>query len=252
MRAAVWAEALKSRRALVAWLVLAALGLGPAVISASLVVAARSGNPVAQAQLEPFVGGEPWADLATLVGIIAAAGGLLGFGVYLGWSFGREFSDRTVAALFAIPTPLSRIAAAKLLVYAAGVVLVAALGVGALLAAGALLGYPSPAAAAWLLVGKVPVVVVLTGAVALPCAWAATLGRGVLGAVGLAAGLLVLSQIALVTVGAWFPVAAPGAWAGLAGSAAQAPSLVQLLLALGTGLAFAALTLRQWQQLRLR
>jgi ABC-2 type transport system permease protein len=252
MIAALRVEGTKSVHGLVSWVVLAALVVGPAAISATLLVAARSGNVVATAQLEPFTRGEPWADLATLVGVIAAAGGLLAFGVYLGWSFGREFTERTVGALFATPTPLARIATAKLVMYAALVSLTAVAGVVAFLVTGLLLGYPMTGASVGPLAAKVAAVIVLTGAAAVPCAWAATLSRGVLGAVGLAVILLVLSQVALLTIGPWFPFAAPGAWAGLAGTGSGAPSTVQLLLTLATGVGFGALTVARWRRLRLR
>ena len=252
MIAALWVEAVKWVHGLVSWVVLLALVVGPAAICATLVVAARSGNVVAAAQLEPFTRGESWADLTTLLGVVTAAGGLLAFGVYLGWSFGREFNDRTVAALFATPTPLARIATAKLVVYAAVVALTAVAGVIAFVLTGLLLGYPMTGATAGTLAAKLAAVVVLTGAAAVPCAWAATVSRGVLGAVGLAVILLVLSQVALLTVGPWFPFAAPGAWAGLAGTGSSAPSPVQLLLTLATGIGFAVLTVARWHRLRLR
>jgi ABC-2 type transport system permease protein len=246
------AEAMKTVHGLVSWVVFLALVLAPAAVSATLVMAARSGNAVAAAQLEPFTRGEPWADLATLVGVIAAVGGLLAFGVYLGWTFGREFTDRTIGALFATPTPLARIATAKLVIYAVLVVVTAVLTATAFLVVGLVMRYPLAGSVVGPLAVKITALILLTGASAVPCAWAATLSRGVLGAVGLAVVLLVLSQVAMFTVGAWFPFAAPGAWAGLAGSGSGEPSLLQLLLTSVTGAAFGALTVAQWHRLRLR
>lgn len=43
--------------------------------------------------------------------------GLLGFGVALSWTIGREFSDGTITGLFALPVSRPVIALAKLLVH---------------------------------------------------------------------------------------------------------------------------------------
>lgn len=251
MTAALWVEAVKAMRGNATWVITAAVAIGPASISVALLLAARNDNAVAAAQLEPFTRGDPWADLATLMGVIGAAGGLLAFGTYLGWSFGREFTDRTIGSMFAIPTSLRQIATAKLAVYAAVVSVTTAICVAAYLVAGLAMHYPS-ADTPWAAAFQLAAVLALTGLLATPCAWAATASKGVLGAVGLAVALLALSQIAIFTVGAWFPFAVAGAWAGLAGTGPLTPNAAQMLLAVVTGAGFAVLTVHRWGQLRLR
>lgn len=251
MRAALWAEWIKTRHALVPRVVLAALVLGPLALGSGLL--AGAGNPAIAAQVSPFTTGDPWRDLATLAAVVEAAGGLLGFGILLSWSFGREFADRTVGGLFAAPVGLSSVAAAKLLVHGAVVAATALLlGIG-LLPVGLALGLPAPRAEDLVHLGRTAAVAVLTGLGALPCAWVATLTRGLLAPIGVAVALLVSAEIAILTgIGAWYPLAAPGTWAGLAGTASDlAATPIQLALAPATSAVFAVLTLRAWARLHL-
>lgn len=251
MRAALWAEVLKTRRALVPRIVVAALVLGPLVMATGLL--AGKDDPAIAAQLAPFATGDPWRDLTTLVAVVTAAGGLLGFGILLAWFFGREFIDRTIGGLFAAPVGPRAVATAKLLVFATIIATVAMLlGLG-VLGAGFALGLPPPHPADLGHVGRVVAVTVLTGLGAIPCAWAATLSRGLLAPIGTAVALLASAQIAMLTdIGAWYPVAAPGAWAGLAGVPDELTvSPIQLTLVVATAALFVALTWRSWGRLRL-
>jgi ABC-2 type transport system permease protein len=251
VRAALWAEWIKTRRALVPRVVVAALVLGPLGLGAGLL--AGAGNPAVAAQVAPFATGDPWRDLATLAAVVVSAGGLLGFGMLLAWSFGREFADRTVGGLFAAPVGLPAVAAAKLLVHAVVVAAVALLlGLG-MLPVGLALGLPAPRAEDLTHVGRTVVAAALTGLGAMPCAWVATLTRGMLAPIGVAVALLVSAEIAILTgAGAWYPFAAPGTWAGLAGTASDlAATPIQLALVPVTAAVFAMLTLRAWARLRL-
>lgn len=251
MRAALWAEALKTRRALVPQIVILAVVLGPLVLATGL--NAGENRPSVAPQVAPFATGDPWRDLSTLAAVVVAAGGLLGFGMLLAWSFGREFADRTVGGLFATSVGLPAVAGAKLVVYAVVVTAVAlVLGLG-VLAAGVVLGLPVPGGEDLGHVGRTVAVAALTGLGAVPCAWAATLARGLLAPIGLAVALLVSAQVAILTgAGAWYPFAAPGIWAGLAGTASDlSVTPLHLVLVPATSAVFVALTLRAWARLRL-
>lgn len=57
---------------------------------------------------------------------------------------------------------------------------------------------------------------VLTGLVAVPAAWAATLGRGLLPGVATTVGVLVVAQVSVIVApaaAAWLPFSAPALWA---------------------------------------
>ncbi len=108
---------------------------------------------------------------------MVAAGALLGFGVVLSWVFAREFTDGTITGLFALPISRGRIALGKLVVY---LLWTAAVGLAVtleVLILGLLLGYGPPGMATWSALGRLLVLVVLTGIVAVPVAWVATAAR---------------------------------------------------------------------------
>lgn len=89
----------------------------------------------------------------------------------------------------------------------------------------------------------------MTAGLAIPAAWAATLGRGLLPAIAAMVGLMAVMQI-IVVAGAgagWFPPAAPALWALLPGTVA----LPQLLLAMSVPVGFGLLTLLAWHRLQL-
>src|SRR5262245_18227905 len=106
--AAVRVEALKLRRSRTPWIAALAFGLVAFVDGLFMVIirypaAARSwGLLGAKAQLTVGV-----ADATTALGFLAEATGIVGlfvFGLLFIWVFGREFADRTVKDLLALPT----------------------------------------------------------------------------------------------------------------------------------------------------
>lgn len=90
---------------------------------------------------------------------------------------------------------------------------------------------------------------VMTAALPVPAAWAATIGRGLLPAIATTVALLAVAQIVVVAgvAGGWFPLAAPALWAVLPGTV----SPVQLLLTATVPLGFGLLTLHAWRRLQL-
>ncbi|RLV56300.1 ABC transporter permease [Aeromicrobium phragmitis] len=223
--------------------------VGIALLSGALVSAALAGNAQVTAQLGHLAGTTGWPLLTGLVAQVTAAGGLLAFGVALSWMFGREFAEGTIAGLFGLPVTRASIAAAKLLVYAGWVVGVSAGLVILVAGAGMALGLGTVDAGVIESLARQFILTVLSGLLAVPAAWAATLGRGYLPGVAGTIGLLALAQIAVVAdtrVAAWLPIAAPALWALF-------PDQVdhwQLLAALAVPLAFGVLTIRSWRRLR--
>jgi ABC-2 type transport system permease protein len=183
------------------------------------------------------------ADWATFLGVIAqaiAVGGSFVFALVTAWVFGREFADRTVKLLLAVPTPRSAILTAKFTVVAAwsallsGWVFLFGLLVGALVElpgwSGAMLRDAARDAAL-----TTALSVLLLG----PTAFLASAARGYLAPLGFAILTIFLAQIAAATGwGGWFPWSVPALFSGLAGPRAAllgAPSyaLVGLTSAAG-------------------
>lgn len=212
MRAAILAEALKLVRSPVGAIGTLALVLGILALVGGLILGIASGSPrlVAQARFSGIDLSADWPGLLGAAAQITAAGTLLGFGVVLGWMFAREFSEGTVTTLFALPVTLGRIALAKLVVHGLWVLLVGLALTGGLLGLGLLSGYGPPDAEGREGLARQFALTLLSGVLAAPVAWVASLTRSLLAAVGAAILLVIIGQIgALAGAGAWLPLAAP-------------------------------------------
>lgn len=247
MRAALATEFAKFVRARVPVTTTALLALGIAVLCAAMLGALTSGDPQLVAKLGALADPGGWIGFLATASQITAIGGLLGFGVVIAWLFGREFSDGTITGLFGLPVGRGTIAAAKLAVYGAWSCVVALVLAVALVLLGLASGLgPLPPEAVVPLARQVAVAV-LTAALALPAAWAATLGRGLLPGIGTIIAVVVAAQVAVFSgLGAWFPFSAPGMWA------VGAPvSAVQLALVAPVAAVFVVAVIVAWRRLQL-
>ena len=221
---------------------------GIAFLAGSLTMAAESGNERVVAQLGPMAGTSGWNLLLGVVAQVTAAAALLGFGVALSWMFGREFADGTISGLFALPVSRPAIAAAKLLVYLAWAFAVATVLVLLLGCIGLLLGLGPLDTGVLATLARQHILTVLSAVLAIPAAWVATLGRGLLPGIATTIGLIVTAQVMVVAgTGAWFPLAAPALWALSPASA----TLPQLCLVALVPLLFIPATVLTWRRLQL-
>lgn len=235
-----------SSRVLLSIGILLVAGVG--VLVAVMTAAARSGNEQIRAQLLHLADAEPWPQLVGAAAQITAAAGLLAYGVALSWLVGREFADRTVAGLFALPVSRTQVVLAKLAVFAGATVLAALALTAVILVVGLVSGLGTPGSEAWSGLARLFTLTVLTGLVAWPAAWAATVGRGLLPGIAVTVVLIVVAQVCAVAgTGAWFPVAAPALWAIAPGQVNAA----QLALVVVVPAASAGLTVHAWSRLEL-
>lgn len=248
MKTAVSVEALKLRRSLVGVVATIAIVGGTIALLVGITAAVASGNPEMIAKAGPGATLD-WTGLLSSATQITAAGGLLGFGVLLAWLFAREFTDGTITGLFALPVGRGRIAIAKLIVYAIWVITVSITLTGCLVVLGLILGYGFPNADAWAGLGRQLILGALTGAVAIPTAWVATVTRSMLAGVGCTIALVVIAQVsALAGAGGWMPLTAPALWAMGKGAGV---TVWQLTLSLVLAIGFAAITHVSWDRLQM-
>ncbi|WP_426624468.1 ABC transporter permease [Leifsonia sp. McL0607] len=190
------------------------LVLGVVAIDMAVTLAAAHGTPAVLAKLGPVVGAGGWPGYLNAAVQVTAAGSAGACGILASWSFGREFADGTVAGLFALPVSRGTVAAAKLIAFvlwsvAASIVLT--IGV---LAGGILVGLAAPGSQEFLVLMRIPVLVVTTALMTIPAAWASTLSRGLLGGIAVTVVLLVSAQIVVFSGGgSWYPPSAPALWA---------------------------------------
>jgi ABC-2 type transport system permease protein len=119
--AALWAETLKAYRSRVIGISIAVATIFPLVDGFFMLIlknperAKEMGLIGAKAQL--VAGNADWPGFFYVLVMTGIAGGIL-FDFLVVWVFGREFSDRTVKELLALPTPRGTIVAAKFVLLA--------------------------------------------------------------------------------------------------------------------------------------
>lgn len=190
------------------------LGLGLAALTGGLLAAAAAGDERVLARLGPLAEAHGWSLLVGTAAQILAAGGFGACGILIAWLYGREFSDGTVAGLFALPVRRSAIALGKLLVFVAWALAVAVALTLLLALLGTAAGLPAtdPGGAVELL--RIPVLTLLTAFLAVPAGWIASLARSVLAGIAATIVLLIVAQVcAVLGVGSWVPLVAPALWA---------------------------------------
>ncbi|GAA4479711.1 hypothetical protein GCM10023190_23300 [Enteractinococcus fodinae] len=250
LRTALYVELRKARASRVLHLTAILLMVGITILAIALTISVNSGDEQVLAKLGPLADTTGWLLLIGITAQVIAAGGLLAIGIAMSWMFGREFTDGTISGLFALPVPRSIIALAKLGVLMLWVVAVS-IGLTALILVSGLALNLGPLTSEILLqLGRLLVLVVLTGLLTFPAAWVATLGRGPLPGIAATVVVLVIAQVTVIAApdsAAWFPLSAPALWAIMP----EAVHLGQLATVVIVPALFAVLTALSWQRLQL-
>lgn len=235
LSAALEVEARKAYRAPVfrAGAVFVVLGV-PGLTALFFVLARAGGDSVAAAKAAALVTDLSPAGFLGQAGQVLSVTLLLSVGIAAAWSFGREFADGTAPALFALATPRSAIAGAKLVVLLAWAVGVVLATVGLSVVVAAVVGLGPVDRSLIRLAFRVAAGGGLVATLSVPFAWVASWRRGYLpGIVALLLAVVATQLATALGAGGWFPYAAPSLWLGMGGpAAADAVTGPQLMLPL--------------------
>jgi ABC-2 type transport system permease protein len=216
---AVWVEMLKARRSRMPLLTALGFLLFPLALGFFMIVlkdpelARRYWLISAKAQIT--MGVADWPTYLRWLALVTAIGGMLLFGLIGSWVFGREYSDRTVKDLLALPTSRAAIVFAKYVVVASWSTALTAMNCLVGLGIGAAVGLPQ-ASMQVILQGEVTVAIAacLTIALLTPIAFFASAGHGYLPPMGVAMLVMFLVQvIAQAGWGEYFPWSIPALYA---------------------------------------
>ncbi len=250
---AIHVEVLKMRRSKMPILTVLAFSMAPLAGGFFMIVmkdpelARNLGMISAKAQI---VAGS--ADWETYFGILAQAiaiGGIMLFGFIATWVFGREYADRTVLDLLALPTPRSSLVLAKLILVLLWSVTLTAIVYLVGLGVGFAVQLP-PVMPAVFVQGTVTLSLTacLTIALVTPIAFFASAGRGYLPPMGVAILTLIVAQIVAATGwGEYFPWSVPALYSGMAGPQYAQMGAISYVLVLLTSLAGAVGTFAWWR-----
>jgi ABC-2 type transport system permease protein len=248
LRDAVAVEFRKARSSRVLWSTGVLLAVGVTVLAAAMVLAARSGDAEIVAKLGPQAASGDWPAFLSVAVQITSAAGVLACGVGISWLYGREFADGTIPGLFGLPVSRTAIAVAKLVVYLVWAVVVAVALVVLLLGVGIAVGLGAPDPDTLVGLSRQVALGGLTALIAIPCAWAASLGRGLLPGIAVAVGILVISQVSVVAgLASWVPFVAPAFWAIHPGVTTAIPLITVPMVPV----IFGAATVIAWRRLQL-
>ncbi|MGO4373758.1 ABC transporter permease [Paenibacillus sp. 2TAB19] len=196
-----------------------------------------------------FEGAVDFPGLLDQLGIVMSMGGLIGFGFVFSWIFGREYSDRTVKDLLALPLSRYGVAGAKLIVAAVWCAVLALMlyVVGSL--AGALLQLDG-----WSIAVVVQSfdefarITIMVICLCIPVGWIASVGRGYLTPLGFVVLTIIIAQLGGgLGITEYMPWAIPGLLSGASGETDLHLQAVSLMLPYVTGAIGIAGTLAWWR-----
>lgn len=245
------AELLKSRKSKVIWIVFFAFTILPLMGGFFMFVlkhpglAEKSGLLGAKAQLAGSAG---WPSYFMLLSQGIAIGGLIVFGFITSWIFGREYTDRTVKDLLALPFPRTYVAIAKFITVFiwSSFATVWVIGIGFIVGWG--IGLSQWSANVWQHgLSMLLLTALLTILLNPPVAFLACCGRGYLAPLGFVIITMILSQIvAAIGYGSYFPWAIPALFSNVTGGG-YILELTSLIILIMTGLLGFVSTLSYWR-----
>jgi|WetSurMetagenome_2_1015567.scaffolds.fasta_scaffold00061_35 ABC-2 type transport system permease protein len=235
--ASLWSEGLKAIRSKMLPGTIAIFAFVGAMMGFMMFAAQHpeiSGRSATMSAKVSAIGKGDWPSFFGFLVQTVLALGAMGFGIVTSWIFGREYADRTVKDLLALPVPRFAIVCAKFTVATIwNIILSAILFISGFLAAKAF-GIPG-----WSDALVAPFAVsfaksaLLTMALVTPVALASAAGRGYLLPIGYVILALIVTQligVGMPSIAAYFPWAFPAVVSGLAGNAIPPPNAASVIL----------------------
>lgn len=237
MRAVLWVEILKVRRAKIFPIsiyfflfigimmgMLMFVAMHPEIASRSSTIKMKTS----------FLGGSDWKSYYALLMQLILVIPVIGSGIITSWCFGREFSDRVLKDILALPVRRSSMVLSKLIVLFFWSLLLSVVMLVASLLTGLAIGLPGEAAGAlWPFLCMYILCAILNTLLITPVAFIASAGRGYMLPISFVILILILTQLLFVGLPAlafWFPWALPALFSGVAGETVPAPGFISYLL----------------------
>lgn len=238
---ALWVEILKVRKSKVFWISVIFFCFIPMVLALMIFVqkypeiAAKLGMIGEKAELMKL--GEPnWSNFFNLVNMFLSALGLVGFGFITSWIFGREYSDKTLKDVLALPISRGYIVAAKLITSLIWSVILSIVFFILSLLMGTIVGITNWSSDIFTDNLKIFLTVMtLTILLSTPIAFLSSWSRGILLPIGFLILTMILSNFTgLVGLSPYFPWSIPGLFSMTAPSGANSHLTTSLIILFST------------------
>jgi ABC-2 type transport system permease protein len=250
--ATLWAESLKIRKSKILWLTILAFLFIPMMMGLLMFVAK---NPELSSKLgimgtkASMFGKADWFAYFGLLAQSIAGIGLMGFGFVTSWVFGREYSDRTVKDILALPVSRSFIVLSKFIVVVIWCVLLSFIFFAFGLIIGGIIhisGWSSEIA--FQFAYKYTITSLFTILLCTPVAFFASYGRGYLPPMGFVIITLVTANfIGIIGLGPYFPWAIPGLYSVGAGTEGVQLGIVSYIILFFTSVLGLISTFAWWR-----
>lgn len=183
-----------------------------------------------------LMGTADWPSYFSLLAQAVAIGGLVVFGFIASWIFGREYSDRTIKDLLALPISRNIIVCSKFIVAVLWCFILSIIVLALGLIVGKVVDIPGWSSDIMIQGTSIFIVcAILTIVLSTPVAFFASVGRGYLSPLGFMIFTIVLAQIIAVTgYGQFIPWSIPALLSGAAGSDAAVLEGISIIIVLLT------------------
>ncbi|MDX2431805.1 MAG: ABC transporter permease [Bacteroides sp.] len=254
LNAALWVEMLKVRRTKIllisiAFFTFIGIMMGMFMFLASHPEIANRSSTLSMKT--SFIGGTDWKAFYDLLIQIILTVGVIGSGFITSWVFGREFSDRAIKDILALPVRRSTIVVSKLIILLVWSILLSLTVLVAAMLTGLITGIPGWSSPEFFSFLKLYLLCALLNSLLItPIALVASIGKGYMLPISFMILILILTQLMFVGLPAlsiWFPWALPALFSGVAGEAVPSPGVVSYALYFLTVLAGIFGTMAWWR-----
>lgn len=190
-----------------------------------------------------------WPSFLNLLTQAVSVGGIVVFGFVVSWIFGREYSDRTITDLLALPISRNIIVISKFIVFFLWCIILSISVFLVGLFVGKFINLPGSSLEVLFSNGIVFILCsLLTVLISTPVAFFASFGRGYLSPLGFMIFTLVLSQIIAATgFGEFFPWSIPALVSGLGGAKSGTLANISLFIVVFTSIMGLISTIFWWR-----
>ncbi len=251
---ACWAESLKACRSKILWITILVFSF-IAVMMGMLVFIANHpdlvGNSVVLSAKASMIGNADWPSYFELLYQVAAMIGLIGFGFVISWVFGREYADRTLKDLLALPVSRFVIVLSKFIVITIWSVLLSLILFFLALVTGLAVNIPGWSGEIALHAFFIFVSTsMLTLLLCTPIAFFASYGRGYLLPMGFIILIIIITQFVIVAIpgiAPYIPWAIPALYCGAAGPSGPFIEAASYIILFFTSILGIIITLAWWR-----
>jgi ABC-2 type transport system permease protein len=251
---AIWTESLKARRSKILWISIAVFSFIAVMMGLLVFIAnhpALVGDSVVMSAKASMIGNADWPAYFELLYQVAAMIGLIGFGFIISWTFGREYSDRTLKDILALPVSRYVIVLSKFIVITIWSLLLTVVLFGLAVVTGLAVNIPG-----WM--GQTALhaffifvsTAMLTLLICTPLAFLASCGRGYLLPIGFIILIVIITQFLMVAIpgfAPYIPWAIPALYCGAAGPTGPHIGAVSYMILLFTSILGIIMTLAWWR-----